>query len=190
MLNLLDLRNFAIANINYNYWEPFITQHFISIPRGSKVWIGEIGTLLLVRRNSNPNRQNGIMGIWYINRIERNVHGNLPANIKALIHINPILQFREPFQEDLTKTIYERRMRNKVHRLTVFPYLSTKIFPMTRSGRSYEILFNYLKKILRNKQEECNFDNFQCPNIITDEIVKYFIEQLVNHTERAQNIRF
>ena len=189
MLNLADIRNFAIANINYFNWEHCITQRFITIPRGSKVWIGEIGTLLLLRQNRNPTRQNGIMGIWYINNIERNEYRNLHVNVRALIHINPILEFREQFREHLTRVRYEGIISLNVTRLAVFPYLSSKIFPLTRSGRSYEILLNYLKEILRDKREECNFNNFQCPNIITDEIVEYFILQLANHTDRALDNR-
>lgn len=189
MLNLTDLRNFAVANINYNNWDIYTTQRFIPVSRGSKVWTGEIGTLLLLRQNNNPNRQNGIMGIWYINGVERNEHGNLLTNIRALIHITPILQFREPFRENFTKVRYQGIISINVPRLAVFPYLSTKIFPLNRSGRSYEILLNYLKGILRDKREECNFNDFQCPNIITDEIVEYFIGQLVIYIERVLIIR-
>ncbi len=188
MIEPSRLRNFAIANIRYEDWEILIADHTILIRRGSRAWSGEVGTLLLLRRTRDPNRQNGVMGIWFIVHLQSNRRfPNLYQNIRILIHVRPIIQFVEPFDEDLTRGpiggVYSRRIRD----LTLLPYLSIPLFPMIRTGKSYEILKNYLKEILRDKQEEATLNNISYGNIITDNIVSYYINQLGYYVDNYLN---
>lgn len=121
-----------------------------------------IGNILLIRQFRHFRQDYGVIGIWIIN-----THG----------YIQQVINFDEPFNERIINN-----MSSKVRNLTKTPFLTRPFINMFRSGRSYYIAIDYIKEILREKQDQCNLNNFRCPNIITDDIVFYFLDRLVNFT--------
>lgn len=154
MFDLNQMPKITILNLNQRDIDYILHNRHCPFLR-----LNRMGEILLVREH-----RAGLIGIF---KVQRNAREQ---------EIMQIILFNEPFNENIKGNI-----STKVRNLKKIPFLIKPYINMSKSGRSYYIALDYIKEIMREKRDECNFEGFQCPTNIDEDAVKFFLQKIIEY---------